>query len=120
MITYSPYAGRPVAIDCGLRLATYWVPKRLLRSPKWPTTDAEGILRLSDLSAATGHTLVHYLYTGTYQTLEVKGEDAASPTHIGFEQALLTFVLASEYDLSDLESTLRNNQINQSKPIRLD
>jgi hypothetical protein len=87
MITYSPYAGSPVAIDCGLGLATYWVPKRLLRSPKWPTTDDEGILRLSDVSAATGHTLVHYLYTGTYQALEVKREDAASPAHIRFEQA---------------------------------
>jgi hypothetical protein len=51
--------------------------------------------------------VVHYLYTGTYQTLEVKGKDAASPTHIRFEQALLTFVLASEHDLSDLERLAR-------------
>jgi hypothetical protein len=56
-----------------------------------------------NVSAATGHTLVHYLYTGTYQALEAKGEAAASPAHIKFEQALLTFVLASAYELQDLE-----------------
>jgi hypothetical protein len=55
------------------------------------------------MSAATGHTLVHYLYTGTYQALGAKGEDTALPAHIRFEQALLTFVLAAGYDLSDLE-----------------
>jgi hypothetical protein len=55
------------------------------------------------VSAATGHTLVHYLYTGTYQTLEAKGEVAATPAHTKFKQALLTFVLASAYELQDLE-----------------
>ncbi|KAH7082504.1 hypothetical protein BKA63DRAFT_598668 [Paraphoma chrysanthemicola] len=100
--TISPYAGKPVAIDCGPGLATYWVPEYLLRSPRWPTTDAEGTLCLPGVSAATGHTLVHYLYTGRYQALGAKGKEAASPAHMGFEHALLTFVLASAYELSDL------------------
>ncbi|KAK7177680.1 hypothetical protein PSPO01_16274 [Paraphaeosphaeria sporulosa] len=101
--TISPYAYSPVAIDVGPGLATYWVPKYLLRSPKWSTTDAGGTLCLPGVSAATGHTLVHYLYTGTYQTLQAKGEDAVAPAHIKFKQALLTFVLASAYELPDLE-----------------
>jgi hypothetical protein len=50
-----------------------------------------------------GHTLVHYLYTGTYQALRAKGEVVASPVHVKFEQALLTFVLASAYKLPGLE-----------------
>jgi hypothetical protein len=103
MTTCSPYASHPVAIDCGPGLATYRVPKHLLRSPEWSTTDAGGTICLSGVSAATGHTLVHYLYTGTYRALEAKGEAAASPAHIKFEQALLTFVLASAYKLQDLE-----------------
>lgn len=55
------------------------------------------------MSAATGHTLVHYLYTGTYQTLETKSDDAASMTHIKFKQALLVFAIATMYELPDLE-----------------
>ncbi|KAL5410249.1 hypothetical protein PMIN04_010708 [Paraphaeosphaeria minitans] len=103
MATYSPYAYSPVAIDVGPGFATFWAPKHLLRSPKWSTTDAGGTLCLPDVSAATGHTLVHYLYTGTYQTLEARGQDAVAPAHVKFEQALLTFVLASTYELQDLE-----------------
>lgn len=103
MTTYSPYACSPVAIDFGPGLATYWVPKYLLRSPRWSTTDAGGTLSLPGVSAATGHTLVHYLYTGTYQTLEAKGEDTVAPAHIKFKQAFLTYVLASTYEVQDLE-----------------
>ncbi|OAL05150.1 hypothetical protein IQ06DRAFT_104895 [Phaeosphaeriaceae sp. SRC1lsM3a] len=101
--TISPYTCSPVAIDVGPGLATYWAPKHLLRSPRWSTTDAGGIICLPGVSADTGHTLVHYLYTGTYQTLEARREDALAPVHIKFEQALLTFVLASTYELQDLE-----------------
>jgi hypothetical protein len=104
MTTYSPYACSPVAIDVGPGLATYWVQKQLLHSPKWSTTDAEVTLCLPGVSAATGHTLVHYLYTGKYQTLEAKGEEEVAPAHIKLKQALLTFVLASAYDLHDLKS----------------
>jgi hypothetical protein len=101
--TCSPYAYSPITIDCGPGLATYWVPKHLLRSPKWSTTDAGGTLCLLGVSAATGHTLVHYLYTSTYQALEARGEDAITPAHTKFKQALLTFVLASTYELDDLK-----------------
>ena len=103
MTTCSPYACSPVAVDFGPGLATYWVPKHLLRSPKWSTTDAGGTLCLPGVSAATGHTLVHYLYTGTYQALEAKGEDSATPAHIKFKQGLLVFILASTYELPDLK-----------------
>ncbi|KAH3972841.1 hypothetical protein HBI56_185590 [Parastagonospora nodorum] len=101
--TISPYASDPVAIDCGPGLITYPVPKHLLRSPKWLTTDGGGTICLPGVSAATGHTLVHYLYTGTYQALEAKGEATAPPAHLKFEQALSTFVLASTYELQTLE-----------------
>ncbi|KAH7093803.1 hypothetical protein FB567DRAFT_516101 [Paraphoma chrysanthemicola] len=111
--TISPYACKPVAIDCGPGLATYWVPEYLLRSLKWPSTEGEGTLCLPGVSAATGHTLVHYLYTGKYQALGAKEEGAVAPAHIEFEQALLTFILATAYDLSDLES-LAKEQITKS------
>ena len=103
MTTCSPYAYGPVTIDCGPGLATYWVPKHLLRSPKWSNTDTGGVLCLQGVSAAAGHTLVHYLYTGTYQTPETKEKDVATPAHIQFKHALLTFVLASTYELKELE-----------------
>lgn len=99
----SPYACGPIAIDVGPGFATYWVPKHLLSSPKWSTIDAGGIICLLGVSAATGHTLVHYLYTGTYQALEPKGEDSELPALIKFKQAFLVFVLASAYELQDLE-----------------
>jgi hypothetical protein len=103
MTTYSPYACSPVAIDVGPGLATYSVPKHLLRSPRWSTTESGGTLCLPGVSAPTGHTLVHYLYTGTYQTLEAKGEEAVVPAQTEFKQALWTFVFASAYELHDLE-----------------
>jgi hypothetical protein len=103
MTTCSPYACDPVAIDCGPGLIAYSVPKHLLHTPKWSTTDAGGTICLPGVSAATGHTLVHYLYTGTYQALEAKGKATAPPAHIKFEQALSTFVLASTYELQTLE-----------------
>jgi hypothetical protein len=58
------------------------------------------------VSAATGHTLAHYLYTGTYQALEgeeEEEEDSTTPAYIKFNQAFLVFILASAYELQDLE-----------------
>lgn len=107
MTTSSPYACDPVAIKVGPSLAAYWVPKHLLSSPQWSTTDAGGTICLPNVSAETGHTLVHYLYTGTYQALEANGEDATPPVHIKFKRAWLTFSLASTYELYGLERLAR-------------
>jgi hypothetical protein len=96
-----------VAIDCGPGNATFWVPKYLLRLPKWSITDAGGTLCLPGVSAAIGHTLVHYLYTGTYQTLEATVEGAVATAHINLKQALLTIVLASAYEIQSLERLVK-------------
>lgn len=105
--TSSPYACDPVAIKVGPSLATYWVPKQLLSSSQWSTTDAGGTIHLPDISAETGHTLAHYLYTGTYHTLEANGEDATLPVHSKFKQAWLTLSLAFTYELRGLEKLAR-------------
>jgi hypothetical protein len=55
------------------------------------------------VSVDTEHTLVHYLYTGTYQALGAKGEDSRTSVPIKFKEALLVFSLASTYELPDLE-----------------
>jgi hypothetical protein len=59
------------------------------------------------VSAAIGHTLVHYLYTGTYQTLEATVEGAVATAHINLKQALLTIVLASAYEIQSLERLVK-------------
>ena len=105
--TSSPYACDPIAIKVGPSLTTYWIPKQLLSSSQWSTTDAGGTIHLPDISAETGHTLTHYLYTGTYQALEANGEDATPPVHIKFKRAWLTFSLASTYELYGLERLAR-------------
>jgi hypothetical protein len=107
MSTCRPYACAPLTIDVGPGLATYWVPKHLLSSLKWSNANAGETICLPGVSAATGHTLVHYLYTGTYQALESKGGDGATPAQVKFKQALLTFILASRYELQGLERLAR-------------
>jgi hypothetical protein len=55
------------------------------------------------VSANTGHTLAHYLYTGTYQILEPEIEDGTPRMQLTFGQALSTYMVAVTYNLSELE-----------------
>jgi len=53
---------------------------------------------------STGHTIVHYLYTDAYQTLN----DYRNVEHTGFNRAMLVYVAATTYNLHGLQELARN------------
>ncbi|KAL5371613.1 hypothetical protein PMIN06_012783 [Paraphaeosphaeria minitans] len=105
----SPYASDPIAIHVGQNGAIYYVSKHLLCSPNWSHIDPCGEISLPDISADTGHTLVHYLYTGRFQTLGLEVDGFASQAGYAFKQALLTYVTAVTYSLLGLEQLAKQH-----------
>jgi hypothetical protein len=51
-----------------------------------------------------GHTVVHFLCTGNYETLRTAFEPGASKIGIEFRRSMLVYQAAKEYDLYDLET----------------
>ncbi|EDU44695.1 BTB domain containing protein [Pyrenophora tritici-repentis] len=89
---FSPYTEAPVALHIGEEPTVYYVPSHLLPRGKIHTR-GEDPLYLPDIEVETGHTLVHYLYTGTYETLHASSE---------LEQALLVYIMAMSYEIPRL------------------
>ncbi|PVH91842.1 hypothetical protein DM02DRAFT_702727, partial [Periconia macrospinosa] len=104
----SPYTSCPTAIHFGVEQRVYYVPQDLLQSleriasPYSPFNLRRNIF-LPDVNANTGHVLVHYLYTGTYQTLYNKDTLPREETNIEFKQAISTYVAAKDCHLDGLK-----------------
>lgn len=81
---------------------TYYVPWHLLRSTTWEEVPAGEHISLPFLSKAVGHTIVHYLYTGEYQTLS-EIESIIQAPQSQFEHAFLVYMASLDHDLSGLE-----------------
>lgn len=84
--------------DC----AEYPVPKGLLsQCPKWADS-RQHTIELPGVDSDIGHTLVHYLYTGTYQTLKPRGVWWGIKT-TEYKRSILVYCAARTYELSGLE-----------------
>ncbi|KAJ4345196.1 uncharacterized protein N0V89_011325 [Didymosphaeria variabile] len=103
----SPYASSPVTINVGPVPVTYYVPWHLLKSTNWSTIPPGGEISLPTISADTGHILVHYLYTGAYQTLKSKIGDIAQQPQLALKQALLVYRVSVTHTLDRLEQLAR-------------
>jgi len=88
----SPYAEAPVTLHIGEQPTIYYVPSHLLQRGKIHPCGADPVL-LPEIGISTGHTLVHYLYTEKYETLDASG---------GLEQALLSYLMAKNYEILGL------------------
>ncbi|CAA9957335.1 hypothetical protein PTMSG1_00943 [Pyrenophora teres f. maculata] len=88
----SPYTEAPVALHIGGEPTVYYVPSHLLPRGRIHTRGEDPVC-LPDVDAETGHTLVHYLYRGTYETLHASG---------GLEKAILVYIMAKSYELPEL------------------
>jgi hypothetical protein len=66
----------------------------------WPPTEA---ISLPDLDEDIGHTLVHYLYTGTYETLGTRNNLSSTDNHTEFKRAVSVCVAADTYHLPELQ-----------------
>jgi hypothetical protein len=104
----SPYSTAPVAIYVGPEREPYYVASGLLQNPEWINTVSWNGIQLPDVDKNTGHVLVHFLCTGTYQTLdniEVSPEEEA---RVEFKRAFSAFVMANTYKLATLQQLAMN------------
>ncbi|PSN59046.1 hypothetical protein BS50DRAFT_626910 [Corynespora cassiicola Philippines] len=105
----SPYASPPVTIFIGPSHKKHYVPRDLLRNPDWVTSSGsqgDGI-QLLDVDESTGHVLIHYLYTGAYQTLD-DIETSAKEIHAKFKSAVLVYIAAKTYKLDGLQQLAKH------------
>jgi len=68
-------------------------------------------VNLSDVDDDIGHTLVHFLYTGTYQTLKPSsvGSENVSGDILEYKRSLQVYSVAKTYGLGQLEHYAREN-----------
>ncbi|KAK4245542.1 hypothetical protein C7999DRAFT_16273 [Corynascus novoguineensis] len=96
----SPYGSPSCTIPFASPLT---VPLDILK--KSPKLHAAYELRLPELPAIpedVGHVLVHYLHTGTYDSLKPKGTDAMSKQICELRTSIQTYAAARKYELPGL------------------
>jgi hypothetical protein len=75
---------------------------------------------LPDVKEELGHTIVHFLYTGRYETLFDEPLDAQQQAVAEFERSILVYCAASSLDLGDLKELARKKaeDLGQSLSLR--
>ncbi|ORY00737.1 hypothetical protein BCR34DRAFT_668121 [Clohesyomyces aquaticus] len=122
----SPYTSFPVVLRIGPEQRVYYVPRNCLQSPRWiasitsapvPSSAFSSVnfsyswrenIYLPDVDENTGHTLVHYLYTGAYQTLDNTEASLVEGAKLEFKRAFLAYIAAKTYDLRDLQQLAKH------------
>lgn len=103
----SPYTIGPVTLRVGPKKKEFYIPKCLLDSTEWSFSHVSCLDRwtvtLPDIDESTGHVLVHYLYTGVYQTLDDADISPKNQLKIGFHRAFLAYAAAISYNLPGLQ-----------------
>lgn len=56
------------------------------------------------MNEEVGHTVVHFLCTSNYETLQTASKPGASKIGIKFRRSMLVYQAAKEYDLYNLET----------------
>jgi hypothetical protein len=93
-VIHSPYTQAPVKVYIGADKIVHYLPRHLV-----PHSWVHNVgLYFPSLEAETGHTLVHFLYTGLYATLDTGAESSA----VQLRRALRVYIAASTYTLSEL------------------
>ena len=82
----------------------YFVPYHLVVRYAWRTKIhdsplSEPSLYLPQIDEEIGHTVVHYTYTGQYQTLEPKGGSTKYKRHTQYCYSVLVCGIARKYGL---------------------
>ncbi|KAH1415129.1 hypothetical protein KXV64_006649, partial [Aspergillus fumigatus] len=100
----SPYESPVTTVHIGHR--KYMIPICCIRkcpqfsgSPSWVPQ-----YTLSEVDEEVGHTVVHFLCTGNYETLQTAPEPGVSTTAIEYRRSMLVYQAARRYDLYDLET----------------
>ncbi|KAF2804327.1 uncharacterized protein BDZ99DRAFT_545605, partial [Mytilinidion resinicola] len=117
----SPYTGPALTFLIGSNRVSYTVPELYARqSPKWayssnpigPFGPYRRTVELPEVDEDIGHTLVHYLYTGTYQTLKPRGVFGTPKTTTEYRRGFLVYYIARLYGLDGLaEHAIKNMEM---------
>jgi hypothetical protein len=94
------------------------VPEDLIRSHRQlsrrlsyiSTSDA---LDLQEADSQVGHTFIHYLYSGTYESLDYNGLNTMYTRGKDFEHGILVYSAAIEYDIAEL-AQLAKDEVSQA------
>lgn len=105
---HSPYCTKPWTLLIGPHQTSYTVLHgilskypQLMGNPGWSCT-----VELPEVCEDAGHTLIHYLHTGTYETLQSRdGDDKTAELR---KDAHL-YGIATKYDLPGLKSIAQQN-----------
>ncbi|KAH7091538.1 hypothetical protein FB567DRAFT_589417 [Paraphoma chrysanthemicola] len=101
----TPYATSPIALRIGPQQTPYYAPKRLLQNPDWVEFDNSwgNEIKLPDVDEGTGHVMIHYLYTGAYQTLDDIELAPTEAVRVEFRRAVMAYIAAKKYMLPGLQ-----------------
>lgn len=96
----SPYASPPCTIPFASPLT---VPLDFLqKSPRLQAAYENRLPELPDIPEDIGHVLVHYLHTGTYESLKPKETESPAKEIYEFSTSIRAYATARTYDLPDL------------------
>jgi hypothetical protein len=109
---FSPYVSSPVTLQIGPGLSPYYVSRDLLKNPDWIAScmtirTSTKVISLPDLDEDIGHTLVHYMYTGTYETLGTRNNLSGTDNHTEYKRAVSVCAAAQTYHLPGLQKLAR-------------
>jgi hypothetical protein len=80
------------------------VSSDLLQNPDWiNSANSLRDIHVPDVDESTGHVLVHFLYTGTYQTLDNMDVSPIDKINIEFKRAISAYLVAHTYELAELQ-----------------
>ncbi|KAK1750502.1 hypothetical protein QBC47DRAFT_365112 [Echria macrotheca] len=103
----SPYASPACTVPFASPLT---VPKDiLLRSPKLHAAYESQLPELPQISDDIGHILVHYLHTGSYESLKPKEVDTLAKQIAELRTSIRAYATARAYDLPDLMRLAEKN-----------
>ena len=87
-----------------LRFVPKWSEKCNFHPDPLPIIDLS-----SDVHEDAGHTLVHYLNTGTYQTLKLPGKSGIGQNLADYKTSVLTYCVARNQGLPGLETLAKHH-----------
>ncbi|KAK9607401.1 hypothetical protein V6Z93_000947 [Aspergillus fumigatus] len=100
----SPYESPTITIRIGHR--TYRIPVCYIQNyPQFSSPQPwEPHYTLSEVDDEVGHTIVHFLCTGNYETLRTASETGVSKIAIEYRRSMLVYEAANKYGLYDLKA----------------
>lgn len=115
---FSPYASKLLEIEFNEATALSYVPKVFLQDQSW-FSDAIDYYA-SDISEKVGHVLIHFLFTGEYQILEI---DETKITHdklwAELRIAVQVLLALDEWKLPGLQELVQSEIESLSKSIHI-